>query len=309
MEEKATNGKLFWLKLEQNFFNQKEIKLLRRIEGGDTYVIIYLKMMLTSLADNGKLYYEGLGDDFADELAMSIDEDKDHVVSTLEFLKHYGFVAKISETEYELPAVLGMTGKKTEAAVRKEQSRAKQKQAMCDNVTNESQSCHDVSQNVTQRRVDQSLDSRSDLDSRSELREDIKEDPNKEPIEKGDSSSGYEPIEENSQDGIDYIPSGDKQDLNDDVRHNDSDVVDLFMSVTGISNRNYIEDVITNVFYNNGIEPNVVYIYMSNMLDYLADIIKIKVTCDHLGNRNLDIVDTVANEVKEMYEQRDEVPF
>lgn len=305
MEEKATNGKLFWLKLEQNFFNQKEIKLLRRIEAGDTYVIIYLKMMLSSLADNGKLFYEGFGDDFADELALSIDEDKNAVISTLAFLMHYGLVAKNSETEYELPAVLGMTGKKTEAAVRKEKSRERQRQARCDNVTNESQRCHATSQNVTQRRKE--LEYREDSDSRSELRDNIREDPNKEPIKKQDSSSGYEPIEENSQNEIDYTPYGDNKDY--DVRHNDSDVVDLFMSVTGISDRNYIENVITDVFYNHDIEPNVVYIYMNDMLGYLGDIIKNKASCDHLGNRNLDIVDIIANEVKEMYDQRDEPPF
>ena len=36
----------YWLQLKEDFFRQKEIKLLRKIAGGDTYTIIYLKMML-----------------------------------------------------------------------------------------------------------------------------------------------------------------------------------------------------------------------------------------------------------------------
>lgn len=43
----------WWLKLPENFFDAIEIKKLRRIAGGDTYTIIYLKMMLLSLKNNG----------------------------------------------------------------------------------------------------------------------------------------------------------------------------------------------------------------------------------------------------------------
>ena len=36
----------YWLQLKEDFFRQKEIKLLRKIAGGDTYTIIYLKQEL-----------------------------------------------------------------------------------------------------------------------------------------------------------------------------------------------------------------------------------------------------------------------
>ena len=39
----------YWLKLPDDFFRQKPIKKLRRIAGGDTYTIIYLKMLLVYL--------------------------------------------------------------------------------------------------------------------------------------------------------------------------------------------------------------------------------------------------------------------
>ena len=299
-ETKTKEGRLFWLKLEQTFFGQKEIKALRRIEGGDTYTLIYLKMMLASLADNGSFFFEGFGNTFADEVSLALDEKLDVVEATINFLLQYGLLAKISDREYQLTAVLGMTGSKSEAAVRKAKSRENQRQAMCDNVTSESQQCHDTSQNVTQRREE--LDTRLDLDSRQESREDNRKEPDKEPIEKEDSRSGYGPI--------DNTLSGHSPNLNYSVRCNDSDVIDLFISVTGISDRKYIEKVLTDVFYDDDIEPNTVCIYMNDMLDYLGNVINNNATYNKTGNRNLEIVDTVANKVKERYnEQNSELPF
>ena len=39
----------YWLKLPDDFFRQKPIKKLRKIAGGDTYTIIYLKMLLIAM--------------------------------------------------------------------------------------------------------------------------------------------------------------------------------------------------------------------------------------------------------------------
>ena len=45
----------YWLKLKDDFFRQKEIKKLRKIAGGDTYTIIYLKMLLLAIKEENKL--------------------------------------------------------------------------------------------------------------------------------------------------------------------------------------------------------------------------------------------------------------
>ena len=58
----------YWLKLPEDFFRQKPIKKLRKIAGGDTYTIIYLKMLLIAMKEDGKLYFEGVEDDFYEEL-------------------------------------------------------------------------------------------------------------------------------------------------------------------------------------------------------------------------------------------------
>ena len=47
----ATNKRYYWIKLKEEFFTDKRIERLRRISGGDTYTIIYLKLLLLSLKD------------------------------------------------------------------------------------------------------------------------------------------------------------------------------------------------------------------------------------------------------------------
>lgn len=76
----------YWLKLPEGFFRQKPIKKLRKIAGGDTYTIIYLKMLLIAMKQDGKIYFEGVEDDFYEELALELDEDSENVKVTVLFL-------------------------------------------------------------------------------------------------------------------------------------------------------------------------------------------------------------------------------
>ncbi len=72
----------YWLKLKADWFSDKRIKKLRSIAGGDTHTIIYLKMMLLSLRNEGKLYFEGVEDNFASEIALALDEDVENIKLT-----------------------------------------------------------------------------------------------------------------------------------------------------------------------------------------------------------------------------------
>ena len=56
--------KYYWLKLGDEFFGDKTIKKLRKIAGGDTYTIIYLKMLLLAVKQNNRLYFEGVEETF-----------------------------------------------------------------------------------------------------------------------------------------------------------------------------------------------------------------------------------------------------
>ena len=108
----------FWLKLSKDFFNQKEIKLLRKIAGGDTYTIIYLKILLLSLDNDGKVYFDGVATSFAEEIALEIDEDAENVGVCMKFLEQKGLLVYESEDEMDLTALPEMIGSESESARR-----------------------------------------------------------------------------------------------------------------------------------------------------------------------------------------------
>lgn len=116
--------KYYWLKLPADFFQSKQIKKLRRIAGGDTYTIIYLKMLLKSLQDEGRLYYEGVEDSFADEIALDIDENPDDVKVTVQFLMSSGLMTD-NGSEAMLEQMPAMIGSETASAERKRRQRSK----------------------------------------------------------------------------------------------------------------------------------------------------------------------------------------
>ncbi|QHJ73707.1 replisome organizer [Butyrivibrio virus Bo-Finn] len=136
--------KYYWFKMQNDFFRRKEIKKLRSIAGGDTYTVIYLKMLLQSLENNGKLYFEGIENTFEEELALELDESADNVGITVKFLLSMGLLAAgEDENTFELEQVHNLVGSETAAAERKRRQREREKQLLlCDNVTGVSRVGH-----------------------------------------------------------------------------------------------------------------------------------------------------------------------
>lgn len=121
----------YWLKLPDDFFRQKPIKKLRRIAGGDTYTIIYLKMLLASLKNEGKLFFDGVEENFTEEIALELDEEEENVKVTVQFLMAQGLLQLIDESEYELTECSRMVGSESASAERMRRLRDKKK-SQCD---------------------------------------------------------------------------------------------------------------------------------------------------------------------------------
>lgn len=110
------NKRYYWLKLKNTFFTEKRIKKLRKIAGGDTYTIIYLKMQLLSLQDEGNLYFEGIEDTFEEEIALQIDEEVEDVRMTITYLLNTGLMNKKDNFIYELVETKNCIGSETRNA-------------------------------------------------------------------------------------------------------------------------------------------------------------------------------------------------
>lgn len=140
--------KYYWLKLPSNFFVDPKIKKLRRIAGGDTYVIIFLKMMLLVINTNGILEFEGIEKTLEDELSLKLDEDENNVKVVLAFLSSNGELEEVSDEAFLLQRVPDLVGKEGDSAERVRRLRDKKKVELlhCNDTVTE---CND---DVTQRK-------------------------------------------------------------------------------------------------------------------------------------------------------------
>ncbi|WP_270747341.1 phage replisome organizer N-terminal domain-containing protein [Streptococcus halitosis] len=156
------NKRYYWIQLTQDFFKSKEMKLLRKIAGGDTHTIIYLKMMLISLEDGGCIYYDGLADNLAEEIALMIDENVEDIKITLLFLESKGLLTRKNDRDYFLEQVPEMVGSETASARRVRKFRKNQLALQCNN--DETKRNGDIEKDI-------------DIDIDTEIEKDVDENP------------------------------------------------------------------------------------------------------------------------------------
>ncbi len=152
--------RFYWLKLMSDFFTQPKIKKLRRIAGGDTYTVIYLKMQLLSLKNGGIIPFEGIEETFADELALTMDETPENVQATLIFMESQGLIEKISEEEFFLPETAMLIDSESSSAERVRRHRANKKAIALQ--------CNTV-ETICNRDIDIEKESEIDSDTESEI--------------------------------------------------------------------------------------------------------------------------------------------
>ena len=110
--------RFFWLKLKEDYFDSPRIKKLRKIAGGDTYTVIYLKMQLLSIKNQGVIEYEGIEPTFCEELALKLNEEAENVEVTLSYLASQGLIEESGSGTYLLPEALKSIGSENESAER-----------------------------------------------------------------------------------------------------------------------------------------------------------------------------------------------
>lgn len=114
----AESKRYYWLRLHDDFFASIRIKKLRKMAGGDTYVIIYLKLQLKAMKTDGVLSWKGYEQDFVDELALDIDEEPDDVRVTLAYLLACGLAESDDSVNFFFPYAVENVGSETSAAER-----------------------------------------------------------------------------------------------------------------------------------------------------------------------------------------------
>lgn len=125
----SDNKKYYWLKLKEDFFDKKDIRYLRSLPDGDKLIIIYLKLLLSSIRSEGIVYYDGLLDTNVEELALSLDEDKQTIQYTLLALKKIGTIEEREDGSILVKSLKdqNMIGKEGKSAERVRRFRDKKK--------------------------------------------------------------------------------------------------------------------------------------------------------------------------------------
>ncbi len=157
--------KYVWLKLKEDFFKQKSIKKLRKMAGGAVYTLIYLKMQLASLKNEGKLYFEGVEDDFIAELSLDLDESVEDIQMTVLYLQKNNLI-EFGELpdEYILPEVVGSIGSETAAAARMRKMRENKKLSLENKSNNVTPKLQHVTNSYTEIEINKEKDIEKDIE-------------------------------------------------------------------------------------------------------------------------------------------------
>jgi len=91
---------------------------MRRMAGGDTYTIIYLKLQLMAMKKDGVLTFSGLEPSFAEELALDLDEEVDDVRMTLAYLVSCGLAESNGDATLFFPYAVENVGSEGASAAR-----------------------------------------------------------------------------------------------------------------------------------------------------------------------------------------------
>ena len=137
----------YWLKLEENYFDLKVQKALRKLPSGSDMLICYLKMQLKYLNTGGIIEYQGICETLAQELAMDIDEEEDLVKMTLSILDKWKVIEPCDSGIY-IAEMQERIGSKSDIALRVAKHREKQKMLHCNNDVTKCNSIKDIEKDI-----------------------------------------------------------------------------------------------------------------------------------------------------------------
>lgn len=145
------NKRYYWLKLPEDFYDDDTIQWIEDQENGAAYVNFYLKLLLKSLSDDGRLIrYVGqrLMPYDVKSLARLTNTDTDTVRVALELFVNIGLVERLETGELYMSQIDEMIGTETQAAARMRKMRAR-KALLADNQANQCNEKENNSNNVT----------------------------------------------------------------------------------------------------------------------------------------------------------------
>ncbi|MEZ2459331.1 DnaD domain protein [Salinicoccus roseus] len=161
----SSNKRYYWLKLNENFFEDDTMSWLEEQENGKDYIIFYLKLCLKSLSDDGHLVRyvgEKLIPYDVNALSRLTDTNKDTVRVAMKLFLEIGLIDQMDSGEIYMTQINEMIGSETDSARRmrkkriQEENRQKSLPSHCD--TN-------VQKSDTEKEIETELELEKDIDT------------------------------------------------------------------------------------------------------------------------------------------------
>lgn len=92
----SDNKKYYWLKLKDNFFQNEDLRMMEAMENGFIYSNLYLKMMLLSVKNDGRLMFKDRIPYDAKMIAGATNIPIETVRCGIQVLEQFGFIEKSS---------------------------------------------------------------------------------------------------------------------------------------------------------------------------------------------------------------------
>ena len=118
--------RFYWLKLHHDFFNRDEIRIIESQPNGKDYIIFYLKLMLKSINDNGKLLFKDTIPYTPEMLASITNTSIDTVRVAIDAFVKLGLITLLDDGALYMQEVQKLVGSETPDAERKRIARAKE---------------------------------------------------------------------------------------------------------------------------------------------------------------------------------------
>ena len=89
----------FWWKFKHDFFDDIGIKRLSKLPKGDTFILLYIKLITLALKCNGYICYEGIGISLNEEISLHLDRDIEECTELIGVLEKYNLITLTDDNE------------------------------------------------------------------------------------------------------------------------------------------------------------------------------------------------------------------
>ncbi|BDR80668.1 hypothetical protein N072000002_09250 [Clostridium tetani] len=132
-----SNKRYYWLKLQDNFFDREEIKVVESMKNGKDYILFYMKLLLKSVKTEGELRFRGVIPYTPEMLSSITNTDIDTVMVAVDMFTQLGLMEKWDDGTLFMIETQNMVGSETDSAkrmrkLRKEHRKKQLPPSQCD---------------------------------------------------------------------------------------------------------------------------------------------------------------------------------